>query len=64
MSINNIKKSRGRPRVDSEAVLVRLERKQLDALDAMGAEKEPAQSRPESIRQILGEFLKRHGFLK
>jgi len=52
------KKKTGRPRVDSEAVNVRLERPALDALDAwIAAQPEPRPSRPEAIRLALRAWL-------
>jgi hypothetical protein len=52
------KKKTGRPRVDSEAVNVRLERPALDVLDAwIAAQPEPRPTRPEAIRRILSQAL-------
>jgi hypothetical protein len=46
----------GRPRIDSEAVNIRLERRALDALDAwIASQPEPRPSRPEAIRRLLAE---------
>jgi len=57
MSMSSGKKKTGRPRVDSEAVNVRLERPALDALDAwISAQPEPP-SRPEAIRLALRAWL-------
>ena len=56
--IFSAKKKTGRPRVDSEAVNVRLERPALDALDAwIAAQPEPRPSRPEAIRLALRAWL-------
>jgi hypothetical protein len=54
MSISSAK--RGRRRVDSEAVNVRLERPALDALDAyIASQPEPRPSRPQAIRDLLAD---------
>lgn len=55
-SINDVKKSqRGRPRVDSEPITVRIERPLLQSLDAWIAEQpEQRLSRPEAIRLLIG----------
>jgi hypothetical protein len=54
------KKKTGRPRVDSEAVNVRLEREMLDTIDAwIAAQPDPKPTRPEAIRRILSEALKK-----
>jgi hypothetical protein len=59
------KKKTGRPRVDSEAVNVRLERPALDILDAwIAAQPEPRPSRPEAIRRLLVEALGRPADVK
>jgi hypothetical protein len=63
-NIFSAKKKIGRPKVDSEAVNVRMERDQLSALDAWAAAQAPAPSRPEAVRRILSDYLKRRGFLK
>jgi hypothetical protein len=63
-SMDNIKKLRGRPPVDSMAVLVRIGRQQLDALDAWSKEQVEPHSRPEAIRQILADYLKRRGYIR
>jgi hypothetical protein len=59
MSVYAGKKSnRGRPRVDSEEVFARFDRRLLDALDAwIAAHPEPRPSRPEAIRRILSQAL-------
>jgi hypothetical protein len=48
----------GRPPRDTEAVMVRLHRKSLDAIDDLRKQRDAAPSRPELIRQILREHLK------
>lgn len=54
MSINPAKKSaRGRPKVDSEAVNIRMERDLLDALDRWIETQDDRPSRPEAIRRIV-----------
>jgi metal-responsive CopG/Arc/MetJ family transcriptional regulator len=55
---NPRKKSRGRPRVDSEQVNLRIQRPLLSALDRFIAENGGQLSRPEAVRQILAERLK------
>jgi hypothetical protein len=51
-------KKRGRPRIDSEAVNVRLERWALDALDAwIAKQREPQLTRPAAIRRLLQKVL-------
>lgn len=58
MSIHSAKKSRGRPKVDSEAVNVRVDRTLLAALDASISTKDGSTpSRPEAIRRVLAEYL-------
>lgn len=52
-TINDGKKSRGRPTVDSEAVTVRVERTMLEKLDRMRA----GISRPEAIRRLIAKGL-------
>ncbi len=49
----NIKRSRGRPVVNSTPVTVRLAPELLDWLDAERAKLEPEPTRPEFIRQAL-----------
>lgn len=52
------KKSRGRPRVGSTSVGVRLPPAELAALDAhIAAQPDPKPSRPEAIRRVLAERL-------
>ena len=63
-NVFSAKKKTGRPKVDSEAVNVRMERLQLNALDAWAEEQPVPLTRPEAIRQILTDYLKRRGFLK
>ena len=54
MSIDDIKKpKRGRPPVDTTAVMVRMPRDTLAKLDAYRAKLNPEPSRPEAIRRIL-----------
>lgn len=63
-TINDTKKSRGRPPVDSDRVNVRLGRPELDAIDAFAASEEDGPSRVEAIRRILKDWLTGHGYLK
>jgi len=47
-----------RPRVDSEEVSTRIERRMLDALDAyIASQPDPRPTRPEAIRRLLAEAL-------
>lgn len=59
MSIDGAKNSkRGRPRVESEAVNVRMERSLLDAIDAWIARQDDLDmGRPEAVRRILAHAL-------
>lgn len=59
MSIDRPKKSRrGRPKVDSEEVKVRMERSLLTLLDGWIAAQALSIRRPEAVRRILAEKLK------
>jgi hypothetical protein len=53
MSIDSAKKI-GRPRVDSEAVNVRLDRETLTLVDSWIAYTRKDMTRPEAIRQLIG----------
>ena len=56
MSIDAGKKQlRGRPRVDSEEVAVRMDRPLLDALDAWRGAQDDKPGRPEAVRRVLAE---------
>lgn len=55
------RRSRGRPVVDSEQVLVRLPRAQLNALETWMNHQPDALGRPEAIRRILADYLQRRG---
>ncbi|MEE2917011.1 MAG: CopG family transcriptional regulator [Pseudomonadota bacterium] len=57
MSIISAKNPRGRPRVDSEPVNVRLVREDLSALDAWIAANAPDLTRPEAIRRLMRQAL-------
>jgi hypothetical protein len=61
MSIGEHKKSvRGRPKVDSEMVRARFERRVLDTLDRWRADQpEPKPSRPEAIRRLVEKALEK-----
>ena len=60
MSINNVKKSsRGRPRIDSEAITVRMSAEMLDQLDAHISRQEDDIGRPEAIRRLVELGLKK-----
>lgn len=61
MSIDGAKKKRGRPRVDTEAVNVRMASDQLVALDTwIALQPDPKPSRPEAVRRLLARALKEH----
>lgn len=62
MSSNNAR-SRGRPKVDSERVDVRIDRSVLEAMDAFAASEKDAPSRPEAVRRILRDWLIGHGYI-
>jgi metal-responsive CopG/Arc/MetJ family transcriptional regulator len=59
VSIDEHKKSfRGRPKVDSEMIRSRLQRRLLDRLDAwIARQPEPKPSRPEAIRRLIEKAL-------
>ena len=59
MAIVSAKRSRGRPKLDSEAVNVRLLRQQLDQLDAWIIQQPDAPTRPEAIRRLIEAGLHR-----
>ena len=64
MSIVATKKSRGRPRADTEDVHVRMDRTFLSALDAFAADQpEPVPGRPEAVRRALADHLRAKGYL-
>ena len=52
----------GRPTRDTQAVMVRLHRRTLEAIDDLRRRDETAPSRPEIIRQILKARLKEMGY--
>lgn len=54
---NNIKKSMGRPRLDSEAVTVRMVRDMLSALDDWRRGQSDLPNRPEAIRRLIQKGL-------
>lgn len=53
MSINETKKSRGRPKVDTEAVNLRLPRDLIVKLDDFRRGEADLPTRPEAVRRIL-----------
>lgn len=62
-SLSSAKKI-GRPKVDSEAVNVRMERPMLSALDAFATDQgDPPPSRPEAVRRALADHLRAKGYL-
>jgi hypothetical protein len=60
-SIPGARKSRGRPKVGSTPINVRLPPDELAPLDAFIAKAKEQIGRPEAIRRILANFLKRRG---
>jgi len=56
-TLDSAKKPKGRPKVDSEAVNVRLERGMLAQLDDWRRDQSDLPSRPEAIRRIVAEAL-------
>ncbi len=64
MSIAATKKSRGRPRADTEDIHVRMGCTVLNALDAFAAHQpEPLPGRPEAVRRALADHLRAKGYL-
>jgi hypothetical protein len=59
--INNVKKSRGRPPVESEAVTVRIASDALREIDDWRREQEDLPGRPEAIRRLVERGLKAKG---
>ena len=51
--INDVKKPRGRPIVDSEPVTVRMERIQIEAVDDWRRGEKDLPSRPEAVRRLI-----------
>ena len=47
----------GRPKVDSEAVMVRMQREMLDQLDNVRRNEADIPTRPEMLRRIFNEWL-------
>ena len=58
MSIDDIKKGPGRPRIDSEAVMVRMPAAMLKALDLHIKKSRENIGRPEAIRRLVEMALK------
>lgn len=54
----------GRPPVDSEQVNLRVQRADLDAIDAFSADQVDKPPRTEAIRRIVRDWLVGHGYLK
>ncbi len=55
--INTPQKTRGRPRVDSEEVKVRIQRHQLDKIDNWRDQQSDNPGRPEAIRRLVEQAL-------
>ena len=51
----------GRPRTDTEGVMVRLPREMIDQLDDLRRDQKDIPTRPEMIRRILQEWFERSG---
>lgn len=62
-SIDETKKRRGRPPVDTEAVNLRLPRDLLDGIDRYASQEPGAPARPEALRRIIRDWLIGHGYL-
>ncbi len=62
LSVTKTKKKTGRPKSAPTAV-VRLPLFVLEAAEAWAKKQDDPPSRPEAIKQILGEYLKRRGFI-
>jgi len=62
--LNPRKKQRGRPKVDSEQVNLRLTRELLDALDRYIKEEEPTATRPKALRLAFRDWAIHMGYLK
>lgn len=62
-TLNVPKKSRGRPAVESDRIVLRVQEPDLGAIDAFAAE-QAGISRQEAIRRILKDWLVGHGYLK
>lgn len=61
-STDSIKKSKtGRPKVDSEAITLRLPRDLLEAIDDFRRDESDVPTRPEAIRRILTGWVKSTG---
>jgi hypothetical protein len=56
--INNVKKSRGRPPVESEAVTVRIKTDALREIDDWRRDQDDLPGRPEAIRRLVDLGLK------
>lgn len=54
----------GRPPVDSEQVNLRIQRAELDGIDAFSLEQPDAPPRTEAIRRIIRDWLIGHGYLE
>lgn len=62
-TINVPKKSRGRPTVESDRIVLRIQEPNLGAVDAFATE-QGGITRQEAIRRILRDWLIGHGYLK
>lgn len=58
-----IRKGPGRPTVDSERIDTRFERPVIDAIDKFRASEEPEIGRPEALRRLVTEALRKRGLL-
>ncbi|OYY72412.1 MAG: hypothetical protein B7Y47_02965 [Sphingomonas sp. 28-63-12] len=53
MSINDVRKSRGRPAIGSTPITVRIVPEQLAALDRWREAQAPVPTRPEAVRRLI-----------
>lgn len=63
-AIFDIKKSRGRPKTDTSAVMLRMPAEDLNGVDAFAAAQKDHPSRPEAIRRLIRDRLAELGYLK
>jgi len=56
-TVDSAKKPKGRPKVDSEAINVRMERPLIEGLDNWRREQADLPSRPEAIRRLVEKGL-------
>ncbi|MEK6217361.1 MAG: ribbon-helix-helix domain-containing protein [Boseongicola sp.] len=60
----NWKRGRGRPATGRDpTIAVRMPAEFIDAVDRYRADENPPLSRSEAVRRLLGEHLRKHGYL-